>query len=66
VQNIEKMYESGRATYPVERTLLTSGILDFGMSSRFEGHKRIETPQLSVNYKASRESHFCTEPPMAA
>lgn len=66
VQNIEKMYESGKATYPVERTLLTSGILDFGIGSRFDAHRRIETPQLSVKYQSSRESHYCTEAPVDA
>jgi hypothetical protein len=50
VRNIEKMFESGRATYPVERTLLTSGMLDFLMESRFRGHRRLETSDLAVTY----------------
>ncbi len=64
VRNIEKMFESGRATYPAERTLLTSGVLDFLMESRIRGHQRLETPELDVRYRPSPESHFCvTNPP---
>ncbi|MBI1353368.1 MAG: hypothetical protein GC160_03400 [Acidobacteria bacterium] len=59
VMNIEKMFETGVATYPVQRTMLTSGMLDFALESRFQGHKRLETPQLDVDYWVGRDSHFC-------
>jgi hypothetical protein len=45
------MMVSGKPAYPVERTLLTTGMLDLLVSSRAEGHKRIETPQLSIKYQ---------------
>ncbi len=62
VQNIEKMFETGKPPYPVERTLLTSGILDFALESRFQGYKKLETPQLAqVRYQATDASHFCTK-----
>ena len=61
VQAIEKMFESGEPTYPVERTLLTSGVLEAILTSKFEGHKRMETPHLAVRYTAPRKSFFCTE-----
>lgn len=48
---IQEFFRAGRAPYPVERTLLVSGILDFAMDSRQQGDKVIETPQLSVAYK---------------
>lgn len=60
VQNIEKMFETGKPPYPVERTLLTSGVLDFALESRIQGYKRLETPQLAnVRYQVSDASHFC-------
>lgn len=45
-----QMMVTGKATYPVERTLLTTGMLDFLVNSKHQGHKRIETPELDVRY----------------
>ena len=60
IQNIEKMFESGKATYPVERTLLVSGILDSVLESRIQGHKRLETPHLGLAYQVPNQSFHCT------
>ncbi len=56
--NIEKMLESGKAPYPVERTLLTTGILDAVMESHARRDDRIETPELEVRYAAPADSGF--------
>ena len=62
VKNIEEMFETGRPPYPVERTMLTSGILDFGLESRFRGYIKLDTPELaSVRYQTSSASHFSTK-----
>ncbi len=53
VTAIEKMMLTGHASYPVERTLLTTGILDALMTSHHQGGKRMETPHLKVEYKPS-------------
>ncbi len=51
--NIESMYLEGKSPYPVERTLLTTGILDAVMTSRFENHVRQATPWLAeIAYRA--------------
>jgi hypothetical protein len=62
VKNIETMFETGKAPYPVERTMLTSGILDFALESRIQGYKKLDTPELAkVRYQAPDVSKFCTQ-----
>ena len=51
VHYFERMMETGNPDYPIERTLLTSGTLDFLMCSRREEHKHLETPELNVTYQ---------------
>jgi len=58
MSQVEKMIQTGKAPYPAERTLLTSGLVAAGLQSLADGQKRIETPHLSVRYEASRESTF--------
>jgi len=53
----EEMFLTGKAPYPAERTLLTSGLTAAGLQSLADG-KRIETPHLAVRYTAPRESQF--------
>ena len=45
--NIQQMFLTGSATYPVERTLLVTGVLDSLMESHAAGHTRVPTPHLS-------------------
>jgi hypothetical protein len=46
------MFLTDKPSYPVERTVLTTGVLDAGMRSRFQGGTRIETPDLLFSYAA--------------
>ena len=64
ILRIEEMFQTGKAPYPVERTLLVSGILDFVLESRVRGHARLATPQLHISYQVAQRSFHCTgEPP---
>jgi hypothetical protein len=53
-----EMFESAVAPYPIERTLLVSGILESCLGSKVQDHSRLETPHLSVAYQAPKESQF--------
>ncbi len=50
--NIEKLIVTGKSPAPVERTLLTSGIMDMGIRSVAEGGKIRKTPFLNIKYSA--------------
>jgi len=58
MNKVEEMFESGRAPYPVERTLLVSGMLESCLTSKVQNHERLETPHLSVKYQAPAKSQF--------
>ena len=47
---IEKMIITGKATYPVERTLMSTGILDRIMHSVVDNYCKYETPELQFSY----------------
>ncbi len=56
ISKIEELFETGKAPYPAERTLLVSGALESCLTSRHQGHVRLETPHLNVEYRAPAES----------
>ena len=58
VHYIEKLFQTNKAPYPVERTLLTTGMTAAGIDSLFQKQKRIETPHLAVRYQPTPESTF--------
>ncbi|MSR31310.1 MAG: hypothetical protein EXR99_07385 [Gemmataceae bacterium] len=53
VKAIDHLVNTMHEPYPPERTLLTSGILDAAMTSRFQNGKRVETPHLNIRYEGS-------------
>jgi hypothetical protein len=58
MHKVEEMFETGVAPYPVDRTLLVSGMLESCLTSKVQDHARLETPHLSVAYKAPARSQF--------
>lgn len=61
VSKIEEMFVTGRAPYPVERTMLVSGVLEACLTSRVQGYARLETPQLAVTYQPPEKSQHPRE-----
>ena len=54
----ERMIATGQEPYPVERTLLTTGLTAAGVESLWRGQKRLETPHLAIEYQTGKESTF--------
>jgi hypothetical protein len=57
VNHVEKMFLTGKPSYPVERTLLTTGLTAAGIESLFLG-KRYDTPHLKIRYNPVKESTY--------
>lgn len=58
VHHIESLFKTGKSPYPIERTLLTTGMTAAGIESLFQKQKRLETPHLAVRYQPTQESTF--------
>lgn len=56
--HVEQMIVSGKTIYPVERTLLTSGMVIGGVQSLHANQSIIETPQMQVAYQGPAKSMF--------
>jgi hypothetical protein len=55
---IEDFLNSGRPPYPIERTLLTGGILDAALHARLAKQNRVETPGLDITYEPPKDSGY--------
>jgi hypothetical protein len=55
---MEQMFLTGKTQYPIERTLLTTGLTAAGVESLYRDQTRVDTPQLSIKYQARAESTF--------
>ncbi len=58
VNNVEQMFLTGKPTYPLERTLLTTGLTAAGVDSLHKDQIRLETPHLNITYPAPETSTF--------
>jgi hypothetical protein len=60
--HIEQFFHSGRPPYPIERTLLTSTVLDLGLHSLHDGGQPIRSPALGITYQPPASSGFFRGP----
>ena len=58
VNNIEQMFLSGKPSYPVERTLLTTGLTAAGVESLYRDQERLEPPPLNIVYAPNPASTY--------
>jgi hypothetical protein len=47
---IEKMIQTGKPSYAVQRTMLAAGVLDRALNSLHRNSVKLQTPELSFNY----------------
>ena len=57
-RHIEDCVLTGRAPYPIERTLLTSGMTLAGVESLHRGGVLIETPEMAVAYTVDQKATY--------
>lgn len=62
VQGFEQMVRTGKPAWPVERTLLTSGILDALLTSKLHDSEKLPTPWLDVRYSSDYDWRQPPEP----
>jgi hypothetical protein len=58
IRHIETLVVKNRAPYPVERTLLTSGMTLAAVDSIHKGYSPVETREMQVVYQGPKESTF--------
>jgi len=58
VRHIEDLVLAGKTPYPVERTLLCSGLVVAAVDSLHRGQAPVETPELDVRYSVGPESTY--------
>ena len=52
------MILTGVAPYPDEYTQIACATLDRCLDSKVNGHRRIETPDLTISYRGPRNARF--------
>ncbi len=56
--HVEQMFVHGETPYPIERTLLTSGMVIAGVQSLFSDQSPRATPEMAIKYSAPRQSMY--------
>jgi len=63
VEGIERMMVTGKPSWPAERTLMTSGLLDRLLVSKSRSGERLPSPELTFSYEVDWEWHQPPAPP---
>ncbi len=58
MSKVEQMILTGQPPYPIERTLLTTGLVEAGVRGLGSPGRWLQTPHLDIQYQAPRESQF--------
>ncbi len=58
IHYVERMIVDNTVPYPIERTLLTSGMTLTGVESFHRGEEIVETPEMAVRYETPKQSRF--------
>jgi hypothetical protein len=54
----EQLFRERRAPYPIERTLLTTGLTAAGIESLFRKQTLLKTPHLDIHYRPTKSSTY--------
>ena len=54
----ETLFQTGQAPYPIERTLLTTGLTAAGIESLYRKGQRLKTPHLDISYHPPQQSTY--------
>src|SRR5262245_10434733 len=60
--HIEQFFQTGKPPYPVERTLLTSTVLDLALHSLKDGSRPVQSTALNIHYQPPVTSGFFRGP----
>jgi hypothetical protein len=63
MKGIEQMIQTGKPAWPVERTLLVTGVLNAYFVSKKDAGRRIDTSWLDVRYQSAWDWHQPPLPP---
>ncbi len=58
VHHMESLFLTRQVPYPIERTLLTTGLTAAGVESLYQGQRRIDTPHLAISYDPTPQSTY--------
>ena len=64
VKGIEQMFHTGKPSWPAERTLYTSAILDATLISLKRGSTAVPTPYLNIPYQSDWNWEQPPPPPL--